>query len=628
MEIKSSLLNSKEFGLVKDSLIKVSEIDHKEDFRVNMLEYINDSADNDDDEFFFDMLEFVRFLNPNSDAVAYTTPEHLIYLNAPAGGGYGEKVRIWDFIYDHECLHQLWDTFGVGAKLKADGIEYDHYILNIASDCVINDYLSYYRKKDQPENGITPEYLKKEYGVIYDRKKDTQYTLYLKLLEHKNELKEDERCQDQCGDDQQSGESGDSSDNQNQQGSGSGKGKSSKQDSSKSKGSSSEDKSDEEQAQDAANEAQSAADKAKDAAGDDKDKQGAANKAQEAADKAKEEAEKAKEAAKNGDKDEAKEHTEAAKKAAQEAKDAAKEAGVKDEESGEKGDKGKGGNKGEGNGKGQGHGGSDGESKKEDVDLEKIKKDAEAVINKYKEKLSGDIGTFINQCRASQSLKESGLVTGAQKGVSAWNQKLQQYTSAYVKNKVFKKQREFKRTYQKVKRGSGFVEYGQPIQRGKKLKDDKLLINVAFYVDRSGSMGGCIDEVFKASYVIANSLQKQFGKEKVVDKVSFRMFAFDDKMEEVDWGKKVNSRGGTMGFDEILKFIKEKTNDYMINIIITDAEFDVKENEIEKFLKEVYGCVVFVTNNQSSDVKRIANKQENKTKLFYVQADNDFTIGK
>ena len=69
MEIKSSLFNSKSMQYVKNSLIQISEIDHKEEFRVNMLEYINDTSDNDDDEFFFDMLEFVRFLDPEKAGI-------------------------------------------------------------------------------------------------------------------------------------------------------------------------------------------------------------------------------------------------------------------------------------------------------------------------------------------------------------------------------------------------------------------------------------------------------------------------------------------------------------------------------------------------------------------------------
>ena len=190
MEIKSSLLKYKEFNYLKDSIIKISSIDGKDKFRVRLVEYINDTSDNNDDMFFYEMLPFIRFLNPSDQAIAYTTPDHLIYLNSP--GSVGENVRKWDFIYCHECLHQLWDTFEVGEKIKKAGLEYNHKILNIASDCVINDYLKTLRNKEPFENGIFPETLKKEFNIDYDRKNDTQYSLYIKLLnvyeENKNKL--------------------------------------------------------------------------------------------------------------------------------------------------------------------------------------------------------------------------------------------------------------------------------------------------------------------------------------------------------------------------------------------------------------------------------------------------------
>ena len=176
MEIKSSLINSKELKLLKDSLIAASEVDGKENFRVKLIEYVDDTADNEEDEFFYDMIEFCRFLKPDPETTAYTTPDHIIYLNAP--GVFGEKIREWDFVYCHECLHQLWETFEVANQIQKNGVKYDHYVLNIASDCVINDYLSAIRKKTAPPQGITPEYLKENFGVDYDRKVDIQYTLY------------------------------------------------------------------------------------------------------------------------------------------------------------------------------------------------------------------------------------------------------------------------------------------------------------------------------------------------------------------------------------------------------------------------------------------------------------------
>ncbi len=150
MEIKSSLLNSNEFKFVKQSLVNISEIDNKAKERVRIIEYINDTSDDSGDMFFYDMLEFTRFLKPNSKHIAYTTPDCLIYLNAP--GKVGPEPKKWDFIYDHECLHQLWETFKVEDKIKEEKGSCDHKVLNWASDCVINDYLKFYRKKPYPTN--------------------------------------------------------------------------------------------------------------------------------------------------------------------------------------------------------------------------------------------------------------------------------------------------------------------------------------------------------------------------------------------------------------------------------------------------------------------------------------------
>ena len=609
MDIKSSLLNSNSMRFVKNSLIEASEKDGKQDFRVRALEYINDSSDDSDDEFFYDMLEFIRFTDPSSDSVAYTTPDHLIFLNMP-NKHVGENVRQWDFVYDHECLHQLWDTFGVESRIENELGKCDHQILNIASDCVINDYLSHIRKKDEPNGLVTPEYLKEQFDVDYNRKEDTQYTLYLKLIEVADDLKKDKRVQDAMDDMDNQGQSGSSQSRE---------GQSDKQSSGSSSGSSSGQSSENtaESAEKTAKEAQAAADKAKEKAeksGSSEDKQ-KAKEAQAAADKAKEAAKEAKDAKASGDK----EGEEKAAKEAQAAADKAKKAaGDKEgDDSSKKNDKN--GKKGEGKGAAN-------DNTESDEDIEKIRKDAEDIINKYKERISGDLGQFLDKCRSSQKMEKTGLVSKATKGASQWNQKLKQTCMAYIKNKVFQKQREFKRTYQKVKRGSGFVEYGQPIQRGKKIKDDKLIISVAFYVDRSGSMDGCINEVFKASYVIAEALKKQFGKERVVGGCDFKMFAFDDYMHNIEWGKKMTAKGGTMEFDKLVEYIQKNTNECLINVIVTDAGFsEINDNKVNKFLKDINGCVIFVTNVPSDEIKDIANK--NKTKLFYIEADEQFTIG-
>ena len=747
-EIKSSLVNLDIMSHVKDSLIHVSKQDGKEKFRVKMLEYINDTADNDDDEFFFNSIVTVRFLNPETDAIAYTDKYKLIWLNAPDGGGVGESVRIWDFIYDHECLHQLWDTFGVEDQIKKNGIEYNHYILNIASDCVINDYLVRIRKKTPFKNGVFPEYLEQQYGVIYDTKKDTQYTLYLKLLEKAKELEKDQKLQDACKEfdgkitpksvnkqpggpppppppsikhskdyikgwtdaiqdtldkkidplkdspkktgnkeyDQgysdaidnikeglengvnisKGGGGGGNSgsdlpdipwdiDNKDQdQQSGNGKSKPSDKDDdsdSDSSDSSDSDSSPSDKAQKAANEAkeaakkaQEAADKAKqdangsDSGDDDSDKNGssgsskedkqqkaadaqkAADEAKEAAKEAQKAADEAKEAENNGDENEAENAAKKAQDAADKAKQAAKKAGSdSDSNSGKNDDE-----AGEAKKGGTGSGGTYLES---EADLEKICKEQEENIKNFRNRISGPLGNFIKQCTLSASLKKSGLITdGTFKGASMhWNQEMNKTIKAFLKKKVFQKQREFKRTYQRVKRGSGFVEFGKPLERGKKLKNDKLLINVAFYIDRSGSMQDRIDNAFDALYVVAESLKKQFGHEKVVDDVQFKIYAFEYDIREINFGKRCTTGGGTMPFQQLLRDISDRTKDYLINVILTDAGFsDINVSEVDKFINDIDGCILFITNEPSSIMKNIAKKHN--TKLFYIEADKNFTV--
>jgi len=553
-EIKSSLLNDKHFVFVKKSLIEASEQDGKEKFRVKLLEYINDTSDNDDDEFFYEMLEWVRFLKNDNSSVAYTTPDHRIFLNAPTGGkaNIGENYRQWDFIYDHECLHQAWDTFAVGERIKSEGIPYNHYILNVASDCVINDYLYYYRKKDMPSGLITPEYLKEQYDIEYNRKYDTQYKLYLKLLEKKDELEKDERCQDQCGEN-----SGESSDENSKGGSSNGNNQDKKE--------------------------------------KDKDKKGNGNG----------EDKKDKDGKGNGNGEDKKDNG---------------ENNEKSHSNGDEPENDKGGNS---NGNGEGKGSDLNEET--DEDLKELKKRAEDLIEKYKKRISGDLSNFFKKCISSQKLEEDGLIVKTNKATSSWNQKLSGYVNTFVKNKIFKKQREFKRTYQKVKRGSGFVKFGEPIQRGKKIKDDKLTISVAFYVDRSGSMSGTIDNVFDTAYIIAESLKKHFGKEKVVGDVKFKMITFDDKIEEIQWGKKVQARGGNLTMHDYLKKLEELTGDYLINIFITDGQFDINKDEMVKLIKVLNGCLIYVT-NQGDDVMKQLSK-EYGTQIFYIEADSEFKIG-
>ena len=617
MEIKSSLINSKELKLLKDSLIAASEVDGKENFRVRLIEYIDDTADNEEDEFFYDMMEFCRFLKPDPETTAFTTPDHIIYLNAP--GVFGEKVREWDFIYCHECLHQLWETFAVEDQIKKNGIKFDHYVLNVASDCVINDYLSAIRKKTAPPNGITPEYLKETYGVEYDRKVDTQFTLYLKLLEVAEKLRKDKKCQDaqDAGSDEGDGPQGGGDPNK--------KPKNGKDGSSQGGKQSDANDNTAEGAQKSADEAKKAADKAQENADSGKGSQKDADTAKDAAKEAQDAADRAKDAANKGDK-------EGEAKAAKEAKDAAdkakKLAGEDDTDRTDGNGKGSKdeapGSKGQGNDSPEGVGIS-GELTEEEK--AQIKAKAEGVIKRYKDKITGAFGDFVKKCRNSVKCDPNGLANNTRKGKGAWNKQMDVAINAYVKKNLDKKRRQFEQTYKRVKRGSGIVKMGTPIIPGKRIKDDKMPINIAYYIDRSGSMEACIDDVFKAAFKISEALNQRFRKDKLVKSIDFRTFVFNTHMDEIKFGQTTYASGGTMGLDQILEFINKNTKNVLINIIITDAGFTVNEKEIKNFLKTgVDGLVIFITNTENTEVKKIADEPEFKTKLIYILADAEFNV--
>lgn len=621
MEIKSSLLNSKEFKAVKNSIINGSNDENEATLKVHLVEYINETADNNDDEFFYDMLPFVVFsqytMEGHEVGIACTTPNKTIYLNAP--GEVGNKARVWDFIYCHECLHQLWDTFGVAKQIQDANIEYNHQLLNIASDCVINEYLMNARHKTPFENGIFPDVLEKHYGVVYDRKTDTQFTLYKKLIAKKDEILKDPEMQkllDEISKHQQDGQQG------GQQGDKQGGKKDLTADAAAESA---------KEAQKAANEAAQAANNAqgkssngtKGNKGDDKgdgDNNGvsseeaakAAEEAAKAAADAKTAAEKSKAAADKGDK-------EGEAKAAQEAHDAAeraKQAAAKAK--GEGSDQ-------QGGGKGQGHDGCDLGLTPEEMKERKLM--ADDIIKRYQNKMSGAFGEFVKKCKSASKLESSGINVKGTSVKTSWNVDMNTAINAFIKKTVHKKRREYESTYHRPKRGAGVYVFGDPLQKGKKIKENGIPLHTAFYIDRSGSMSSRIDNVFKACFTIAEAIKKRFKKEKVISDILFKSFVFNHRMEELEpFGTKARPDGTTMDFDEILEYILKKTKNSLINVIITDAEFEVKGTEVKQLLNEIEGLVVFITCEEKPEVKELSKDTKYRTKLVYIKADGNFTI--
>ena len=180
------IFKEQKMKLPLQSIVAIDD-EHTDD-RAFLVDMMDTWSSDDHDTFFNDMLCAINFIR-SKEHIAYTDINRIISLNYPCDEAVvpfdDDRFMRWYFIYCHECLHQLWDTFEVGDKIKQEGITYNHMLLNIASDTIINDFLAYINKshKKEPLKGWNPKVLKNEFGIDYDRKVDTQFTLYMKLLE-------------------------------------------------------------------------------------------------------------------------------------------------------------------------------------------------------------------------------------------------------------------------------------------------------------------------------------------------------------------------------------------------------------------------------------------------------------
>ena len=69
------------------------------------------------------------------------------------------------------------------------------------------------------------------------------------------------------------------------------------------------------------------------------------------------------------------------------------------------------------------------------------------IVDKYKNSISGILGKFTEQCRQSVSCNKQGIKVQAQRAGTGWDKKLKSKITAYVKDKIFSKQRMFKKSF-------------------------------------------------------------------------------------------------------------------------------------------------------------------------------------
>ena len=243
--------------------------------------------------------------------------------------------------------------------------------------------------------------------------------------------------------------------------------------------------------------------------------------------------------------------------------------------------------------------------------------------------MSGNLGDFIKKCKSSVKGESTGLDVGVRSGShSDWNKTLTTNIMSYVSKRV-RTRTQYESSWRRISRRQNTVKPGDLLMKGKKRKKDQIKVNIAFYIDCSGSMSGCIDNVFDSAIAIGEALKKNFGREAsgsngAISEFEFKTFVFNDRIHPVTWGKRYDASGGTLPFDGIVDYIKKNTNDYLINVIITDAEFDIKKDVVMDMLKEVYGLIQFVTNSPNPVIKSMATASSGK--LQYIEADSQFSV--
>ena len=159
-------------------------------WRFDFTKYLDQSTRYNGFRFFWELIPMITFVTGHK-GIAWTDKDVNIFLNIPHAKVPMDDEK-WEFIYYHECLHQMYETFAVEDTIKSELGSCNHDLLNVASDVVINDYVKTRCNLEYPTDGLmTPEYIKEKFGVEYDRKTDDQYALYMKLKEVEDKIVDD-----------------------------------------------------------------------------------------------------------------------------------------------------------------------------------------------------------------------------------------------------------------------------------------------------------------------------------------------------------------------------------------------------------------------------------------------------
>ena len=633
------------YSRLDDSICK--QKDDCYEFRKEIVNYVYNYEQESSCKELLKFLPLVLFLYNNNKDVAFTDDKIDIYLNPNYFRSKISSIEEWEFIFCHECYHQIWDTFEVQKRIGKELGGCYSKVLNIASDCIINEMLRASNRKIPPMV-VTAETIKRDFDVDYEDY-DTQYSLYMKIINSdKFKQKQEEQKQkqqqgggnqqQQQGDNQQQQQGGDNQQqqqgggNQQQQGSKENSEDQTELDDNNSGNGDNDNKEDDDDVDENYTEDSDFEDNEDD---DDVDENYSEDADLEDDDDDEEQDEPLTDdgslfdyddySDSENDKDGKEDGKESNQKGSQKDSQEGNQKGSQENESG-KGNESESesksnqnGNKSgedEGDKDGYSRGGTDKLSERKIISREELEKIHEQAIDICKNKLGGLTSKFIEKCNSSSRLENPNLNQAKIKqsfggSGSKWDDELFDIVTNYMDEMLYDPYPDTRRSYYKpnrhmydVKRRSG----GKILIPGERVEDKTLHVKFAFFLDGSGSMTGQrIQGASLAANAIANVIDKKYGEDlndykEDEDEIAFEMYAFyNDVVYDDETYRKYNVRkmppiakierntipytgGGTMSYKNLFNNFKKYGTDCLINLIFTDADQPI-ENGDEEYLK-------------------------------------------
>lgn len=253
--------------------------------------------------------------------------------------------------------------------------------------------------------------------------------------------------------------------------------------------------------------------------------------------------------------------------------------------------------------------------------------------------VGGMLYDFFQKCAGCATTIHGMRVMTKESG-AGWFEKLDKIIDTYVKQKITRQPKVYKRTFSRIARRQSVNP--DIINKGKIEKKNKIQLKVAFYMDCSGSMGSRnrYKNVVVAANTIADSLDEAYKKSDIIqvdEEKSFMFYKFDrdwnkDNIEQMDRGDlNMPLGGGTPSAASLINHISEGVNGYegkdaVVNVIMTDGYMDGAETAMAEALNKYPNFMfIFITCDFQADIKSMALSGA-YSNLAYIQSDDSFNL--